>query len=69
LCSYDDDLRVDDERSVHELHHFNVLLSVPNSVPNSVSNSVPNSNTVSDNLSDNGIMCRDLLQAGNPDSD
>jgi len=26
-----------DERSVHELLHFNVLLSVPNSVPNKVS--------------------------------
>jgi len=34
-----------DERSVHELLHFNVLLSVPNSVPNSVP--------------DNRILCRD----------
>jgi hypothetical protein len=62
LCSYDDDLRVDDERSVHELRHLNVLLSVPNSVPNSVPDSMPDSvpnGKVPNNSSDNDMLCRD----------
>jgi len=67
LCSCEDDLCVDHERSVHEHSHFNVLHSVSNSVSNSVPNSVPDgvpSGTVPNNLSDNDILCRDHLSAG-----
>ena len=61
MCSCEDDLCVDHERSVHELRHFNVLHSVPNSVPNSMPNSMPNSvpNNSSDHSSDNDMLCRD----------